>query len=95
MRDQKVVTGLYAGTVTISSDYPAHTVLNSSHKFLVILQGELQYFIGVQLDGSDHVEPLRNRLSETTEQQSAKLVCNLSLLLIIHRAKNASQIAMF
>ncbi|KAM3695915.1 hypothetical protein ACB098_07G169700 [Castanea mollissima] len=37
-------------------------------------KGELQYFIGVQLDGSDHVEPLRNRLSEHTEQQSAKLV---------------------
>jgi PAS domain S-box-containing protein len=37
-------------------------------------KGELQYFIGVQLDGSDHVEPLRNRLSETTELQSAKLV---------------------
>ncbi|KAJ7980604.1 putative Serine/threonine protein kinase [Quillaja saponaria] len=37
-------------------------------------KGELQYFIGVQLDGSDHVEPLRNRLSKTTEQQSAKLV---------------------
>lgn len=37
-------------------------------------KGELQYFIGVQLDGSDHVEPLKNRLSETTEQQSAKLV---------------------
>lgn len=37
-------------------------------------KGELQYFIGVQLDGSDHVEPLRNRLSETTEIQSAKLV---------------------
>ncbi|XP_057971994.1 phototropin-2 isoform X2 [Malania oleifera] len=37
-------------------------------------RGELQYFIGVQLDGSDHVEPLRNRLSESTEQQSAKLV---------------------
>nr|AML79248.1 putative LOV domain-containing protein [Rhododendron tomentosum] len=37
-------------------------------------KGELQYFIGVQLDGSDHLEPLRNRLSETTEQQSAKLV---------------------
>nr|AML76868.1 putative LOV domain-containing protein [Antirrhinum majus] len=37
-------------------------------------KGELQYFIGVQLDGSDHVEPLRNRLSERTEQQSAKLV---------------------
>ncbi|XP_042036895.1 phototropin-2-like isoform X2 [Salvia splendens] len=37
-------------------------------------KGEIQYFIGVQLDGSDHMEPLRNRLSERTEQQSAKLV---------------------
>nr|AML76771.1 putative LOV domain-containing protein [Eupomatia bennettii] len=37
-------------------------------------KGELQYFIGVQLDGSDHVEPLRNRLSENTEIQSAKMV---------------------
>ncbi|KAJ9183295.1 hypothetical protein P3X46_007170 [Hevea brasiliensis] len=37
-------------------------------------KGELQYFIGVQLDGSDHVEPLRNRLSEKTELQSAKMV---------------------
>ncbi|KAF8406774.1 hypothetical protein HHK36_008866 [Tetracentron sinense] len=37
-------------------------------------KGELQYFIGVQLDGSDHVEPLRNRLSANTELQSAKLV---------------------
>ncbi|XP_034892810.1 phototropin-2 isoform X4 [Populus alba] len=38
-------------------------------------KGDLQYFIGAQvLDGSDHVEPLRNRLSEATEQQSAKLV---------------------
>nr|AML76626.1 putative LOV domain-containing protein [Ochna serrulata] len=37
-------------------------------------KGELQYFIGVQLDGSAHVEPLRNRLSEGTELQSAKLV---------------------
>ncbi|EOA14863.1 hypothetical protein CARUB_v10028188mg [Capsella rubella] len=35
--------------------------------------GELQYFIGVQLDGSDHVEPLQNRLSERTEMQSSKL----------------------
>ncbi|KAK3019457.1 hypothetical protein RJ639_005141, partial [Escallonia herrerae] len=33
-------------------------------------KGELQYFIGVQLDGSDHVEPLRNRLSERTEQKT-------------------------
>ncbi|XP_010453258.1 PREDICTED: phototropin-2-like [Camelina sativa] len=37
-------------------------------------KGELQYFIGVQLDGSDHVEPLQNRLSEKTEMQSSKLV---------------------
>nr|AML76390.1 putative LOV domain-containing protein [Muntingia calabura] len=37
-------------------------------------KGELQYFIGVQLDGSDHLEPLRSRLSENTEQKSAKLV---------------------
>nr|AML77910.1 putative LOV domain-containing protein [Lomandra longifolia] len=37
-------------------------------------KGDLQYFIGVQLDGSDHLEPLRNRLSETTEMQSTKLV---------------------
>nr|AML77326.1 putative LOV domain-containing protein [Loropetalum chinense] len=37
-------------------------------------KGELQYFIGVQLDGSDHVEPLRNRLSERTELKSAKMV---------------------
>ncbi|KAK8956809.1 Phototropin-2 [Platanthera zijinensis] len=37
-------------------------------------KGNLQYFIGVQLDGSDHVEPLRNRLSERTEITSAKMV---------------------
>lgn len=37
-------------------------------------KGELQYFIGVQLDGSEHVEPLKNRLSEQTELESAKLV---------------------
>ncbi|XP_075486774.1 phototropin-2-like isoform X3 [Primulina tabacum] len=37
-------------------------------------KGELQYFIGVQLDGSDHVEPLKNRLSKGTEQQGTKLV---------------------
>ncbi|XP_068324724.1 phototropin-2-like isoform X1 [Pyrus communis] len=37
-------------------------------------KGELQYFIGVQLDESGHVEPLGNRLSESTEIESAKLV---------------------
>nr|AML79601.1 putative LOV domain-containing protein [Oenothera grandiflora] len=37
-------------------------------------KGELQYFIGVQLDGSDHSKPLKNRLSEEAERQRAKLV---------------------
>ncbi|KAE8813611.1 Phototropin-2 [Hordeum vulgare] len=37
-------------------------------------KGEHQYFIGLQLDGSNHVEPLRNRLSKNSEIQSAKLV---------------------
>ncbi|XP_076923911.1 phototropin-2-like [Bidens hawaiensis] len=37
-------------------------------------KGELQYFIGVQLDGSGNVEPLKNRLSDSTEKHSAKLV---------------------
>lgn len=37
-------------------------------------KGELQYFIGVQLDGSDHLEPLHNRLSETAERESTKEV---------------------
>ncbi|XP_059626702.1 phototropin-1 [Cornus florida] len=37
-------------------------------------KGEVQYFIGVQLDGSEHVEPLQNCIPETTAQESAKLV---------------------
>ncbi|XP_073385945.1 phototropin-2 isoform X2 [Physcomitrium patens] len=37
-------------------------------------RGELQYFIGVQLDGSQYVEPVRHRLSDNTEKASAKLV---------------------
>ncbi|KAF3780582.1 Phototropin-2 [Nymphaea thermarum] len=37
-------------------------------------KGALQYFIGVQLDGSDHVQPLKNRLSEASEMESTKLV---------------------
>ncbi|KAK2665460.1 hypothetical protein Ddye_004034 [Dipteronia dyeriana] len=39
-----------------------------------IRDGELQYLNGVQLDGSDRVERLRNRLSERTEQQCEKLL---------------------
>nr|AML77269.1 putative LOV domain-containing protein [Francoa appendiculata] len=37
-------------------------------------KGEVQYFIGVQLDGSAHVEPLRNCISEATAKESEKLV---------------------
>nr|AML79135.1 putative LOV domain-containing protein [Centella asiatica] len=37
-------------------------------------KGEVQYFIGVQLDGSQHVEPLQNKIPEATATESAKLV---------------------
>lgn len=37
-------------------------------------KGEVQYFIGVQLDGSEHVEPLRNSIPESTAKESEKLV---------------------
>nr|AHZ63888.1 phototropin [Anomodon rostratus] len=37
-------------------------------------KGELQYFIGVQLDGSELVEPVRHRLSENAERANARLV---------------------
>nr|AML76350.1 putative LOV domain-containing protein [Phaeomegaceros coriaceus] len=36
-------------------------------------KGDIQYFIGVQLDGSEY-EPARKRLSERTEQEGAKVV---------------------
>lgn len=34
----------------------------------------MQYFIGVQLDGSQHVEPLHNCIPEATATESAALV---------------------
>nr|AML77309.1 putative LOV domain-containing protein [Nolina atopocarpa] len=37
-------------------------------------KGEVQYFIGVQLDGSEYVEPLYNCIPESTANDSAKLV---------------------
>nr|AML77251.1 putative LOV domain-containing protein [Berberidopsis beckleri] len=37
-------------------------------------KGEVQYFIGVQLDGSEHVEPLHNCIPDSTAKESAKLV---------------------
>lgn len=42
-------------------------------------QGEVQYFIGVQLDGSEHVEPLHNCIPESTAKESAKLVSTLGI----------------
>nr|AML77350.1 putative LOV domain-containing protein [Sabal bermudana] len=37
-------------------------------------KGEVQYFIGVQLDGSEYVEPLQNCIPEATAKENAKLV---------------------
>ncbi|XVF68644.1 hypothetical protein PTKIN_Ptkin11bG0017900 [Pterospermum kingtungense] len=37
-------------------------------------KGEVQYFIGVQLDGSAKVDPLRNSIPETAAQESEQLV---------------------
>ncbi|KAF4354602.1 hypothetical protein F8388_009593 [Cannabis sativa] len=37
-------------------------------------KGEVQYFIGVQLDGSQHVEPLRNCIPEQTAEEGKKLI---------------------
>eukprot|EP00262_Sarcandra_glabra_P011833 TRINITY_DN291_c0_g1_i1.p1 TRINITY_DN291_c0_g1~~TRINITY_DN291_c0_g1_i1.p1 ORF type:complete len:644 (+),score=114.02 TRINITY_DN291_c0_g1_i1:192-1934(+) len=37
-------------------------------------KGEVQYFIGVQLDGSEHVEPLHNCIPESTAEEGAKQV---------------------
>lgn len=38
------------------------------------LKGEVQYFIGVQLDGSEYVEPLRNCIPEAAAKENTKLV---------------------
>uniref|UniRef100_A0A2P2M8D8 Putative LOV domain-containing protein n=1 Tax=Rhizophora mucronata TaxID=61149 RepID=A0A2P2M8D8_RHIMU len=37
-------------------------------------KGEVQYFIGVQLDGSEHVEPLTSNIAEQTAKESEVLV---------------------
>ncbi|KAK7312523.1 hypothetical protein VNO77_36434 [Canavalia gladiata] len=37
-------------------------------------KGEVQYFIGVQLDGSQHVEPLHNRIAEDNAKEGEQLV---------------------
>ncbi|XP_078180915.1 phototropin 1 [Carex rostrata] len=37
-------------------------------------KGEVQYFIGVQLDGTEHVEPLHNCIPEDTAKEGFKLV---------------------
>ncbi|WOG87545.1 hypothetical protein DCAR_0206773 [Daucus carota subsp. sativus] len=37
-------------------------------------KGEVQYFIGVQLDGSKHVEPLQNSIPEATVKENINLV---------------------
>ncbi|PKA48519.1 Phototropin-1A [Apostasia shenzhenica] len=37
-------------------------------------KGEVQYFIGVQLDGSEHVDPAHNCIPEVTAKESTKIV---------------------
>ncbi|XP_068337356.1 phototropin-1 [Pyrus communis] len=37
-------------------------------------KGEVQYFIGVQLDGSEHIEPLKNAIPEDTVKESEILI---------------------
>nr|AML77742.1 putative LOV domain-containing protein [Ludisia discolor] len=37
-------------------------------------KGEVQYFIGVQLDGSSHVDPVHNCIPEATAKEGAKVV---------------------
>ncbi len=39
-----------------------------------IWQGELQYFIGVQLDGSEYTEAGNEQLMEQMQQEGTKLV---------------------
>ena len=43
----------------------------------LVQQGEVQYFIGVQLDGSQHVEPLHNCIAEDTAKEGEQLVWSL------------------
>ncbi|CAI0545285.1 unnamed protein product [Linum tenue] len=38
------------------------------------LKGEVQYFIGVQLDGSEHVEPQNNAIAKDVAKEGEKLV---------------------
>jgi len=62
--------------------YENHAILfevKDTYIYLFILvdlhmQGELQYFIGVQLDGTHYLEPERRRLSQKTESEGAKVV---------------------
>lgn len=44
------------------------------HSTCLCIQGEVQYFIGVQLDGSQHIEPLQNSIPEVAAKESEKLV---------------------
>ncbi|RWW34298.1 hypothetical protein BHE74_00001392 [Ensete ventricosum] len=48
---------------------------------MLLKQAEVQYFIGVQLDGSEHVEPLQNCIPEDTAKDSEKLVSSLIILM--------------
>ncbi|KAL2328679.1 hypothetical protein Fmac_022106 [Flemingia macrophylla] len=51
-------------------------------------KGEVQYFIGVQLDGSQHVEPLHNRIAEETAKEGEQSVWFLSKCFVKETAEN-------
>ena len=52
----------------------------------------MQYFIGVQLDGSQHVEPLQNCIAEDTAKEGEQMVgpYSNSLYEFIHYPKSSS-----
>ncbi|RRT40319.1 hypothetical protein B296_00047301 [Ensete ventricosum] len=58
---------------------------------MLLKQAEVQYFIGVQLDGSEHVEPLQNCIPEDTAKDSEKLVSSLKLQIILMKLLENSQ----
>lgn len=83
MRDQKVCTisNNHIKKYVHDMMFTRETLITHS---VHVQQAEVQYFIGVQLDGSQHVEPLRNCIPEDTAKESEQLVstfCSISFFL--------------
>ena len=75
---------LYINTVPYNFWFRSYQILEQKQFFscFFVEQGEVQYFIGVQLDGSQHVEPLHNRIAENTAKEGEQLVWFLSIQLL-------------